>query len=855
MKLTPFLPAFALVLFAACSDQVIDRNSVDSVPDGGMEDPDDVDGGGGDDGSVNTTGGCEITKSGTSAASGKVFRGTLLLGEGIVDDGELFVDGNGRIACAAASCASAPDYANAARITCANAVISPGLVNTHDHITFANNKPKTHGTERYEHRHDWRKGIRNHTKVSTIGGAKAEAVLAAELRFVMSGATATASSGGESGLLRNVDVVPDREYPMTIQAATFDTFPLNDSTGTLKTADCDYTGRISATGIGNDNAYLPHISEGIDPEAHNEILCQSNSVGDAAHDLIKRQTAVIHGIAVTASDVKKMRDNNVSLIWSPRSNIDLYGNTAAVVMYDHLGVNIALGTDWLPSGSMNMQRELACADLLNQQYFAKHFTDKQLWEMVTVNAAIAVGYGNAFGKLAPGYVADVAIFDARVNKGYRAVIDAGAEDVLLVMRAGRPLYGDATLLAADAIGGGDCEDLTVCGATKKACVNSDTGLTLDAVRTEGEKYAPLFLCRGATPPIEPSCIPSRSATLSGDYPSATNYAGIVTGDKDGDGVPDAVDNCPTVFNPIRPMDGATQPDSDGDGIGDACDRCPLTTGEKCTQLTADDVDGDGVPNAIDNCPKDPNPDQTDDDGDGKGSICDVAFDGSPCDDVANPGPAFCARSLAIETLRNPAAPGHAAPFRVHARLSDVYVTGVKSKGSGVFGFFVQANSAAPFQGIFVATPGTVPDVKVGNRVDVEGDYEEIYSASQLSFPSWTIKDKGTTLPFGPLDVDAATAKSATNGEKFEGVLCRIPGPVQVTQTNADNPTADPAVTTNFGELAIGTGVNLRVGPNLFSTFKNNNYPAGTTFQSVTGICGYTFSNRKIWPRDANDIPQ
>ena len=30
-----------------------------------------------------------------------------------------------------------------------------------------------------------------------------------------------------------------------------------------------------------------------------------------------------------------------------------------------LGVNIALGTDWLPSGSMNLLRELACADSLN----------------------------------------------------------------------------------------------------------------------------------------------------------------------------------------------------------------------------------------------------------------------------------------------------------------------------------------------------------------------------------------------------------------------------------------------------------------------------------------------------------
>jgi ferredoxin len=51
-------------------------------------------------------------------------------------------------------------------------------------------------------------------------------------------------------------------------------------------------------------------------------------------------------------------------------------------------------------------------------------------------------------------------------------------------------------------------------------------------------------------------------------------------DADGDGVPDAADNCPAVGNP-------DQLNSDGDAQGNACDP---------------DDDNDGVPDAVDNCP-------------------------------------------------------------------------------------------------------------------------------------------------------------------------------------------------------------------------------------------------------------
>src|SRR6185312_9455071 len=138
---------------------------------------------------------------------------------------------------------------------------------------------------------------------------------------------------------------------------------------------------------------------------------------------------------------------------------------------------------------------------------------------------------------------------------------------------------------------------------------------------------PAFAC--GTPTNEPSCTPTRPMAVAG----STIYTGAAgAGDMDGDGVPDASDNCPSVFNPVRPMDNGMQPDVDADGVGDACDPCPRdASSTTCTGFDPNDSDSDGVPNSSDNCPDVANASQTDSDGDGKGDACDV------CPNTANPG--------------------------------------------------------------------------------------------------------------------------------------------------------------------------------------------------------------------------
>ena len=152
---------------------------------------------------------------------------------------------------------------------------------------------------------------------------------------------------------------------------------------------------------------------------------------------------------------------------------------------------------------------------------------------------------------------------------------AGPADVVLVLKGGVPMYGDAPVMEALGAGDGQCELMSDCLSGKRVCVTRDgtgSGLTLASLTATFTNY-PLFDCSGA-PVDEPTCVPFR------DEGDGIAYAGVPSGgDLDGDGVADSADNCPTVFNPPRPVDGFVQGDEDADGIGDACDRCPIYTGE------------------------------------------------------------------------------------------------------------------------------------------------------------------------------------------------------------------------------------------------------------------------------------
>lgn len=346
------------------------------------------------------TGTCEVAGSGADT----LLVGTVLAPDRIYRGGGVRFDAQGVITCVGCGCTGA----GATTVNCPEAVITPGLINPHDHIRNTHNSPVLDTGERYEHRHEWRLGLNGHTMIAVAGSATDDEVRWGELRHLLSGTTSIVGAFSQPGLVRNLDWAPNQEGLGQGQVDS-DTFPLGDfASETLLTSGCAYPDIFTEGELALEEAYVAHVAEGIDAAARNEFRC----LNGAAEDLVEPQSAFVHLVGMSGADYDALAPEQTELLWSPRSNIFLYGDTARVTTAALRGATIALGTDWTATGSMNLLRELRCADAFNEVYLDRFFSDEELWQMVTLNPAISTGTEDAIGTLEAGQVADVAVFDA-----------------------------------------------------------------------------------------------------------------------------------------------------------------------------------------------------------------------------------------------------------------------------------------------------------------------------------------------------------------------------------------------------------------------------------------------------------
>lgn len=754
---------------------------------------------------------CAVTPGGDRT----LITGDVLTDTAIYVGGEVLVGSSGQIECVGCDCPFTDLEPAPTLLDCPGAAVSAGLINGHDHITYTYDAPGDWGDERFEHRHDWREGVRGHNDIR-YGSQTSDPDLIGwgELRQVMLGTTSLIGSGGADGWLRNLDRAVAQHEGLNQDPVDYSTFPLGDLAGTLRTADCSYP-EIESTSVLDVDCYLPHISEGIDLEAQNEFLCLT-STDRGGVDLVEDNTAIVHAIGLDAIDAVEVATNGASVIWSPRSNISLYGNTAQVTLLNIVGVNIGIGTDWTPSGSVGMPRELACAAYLNDVHYGGYFSDFELWRMATIGNAIALAVDDATGALRPGLAGDIAIFDVReAANPYRGIFEATADDVALVLRGGDALYGDTDLVEALDTTDGCASIGDVCGIPKGACVEREVGQTFEALAAANATSYGLFFCD--TPAGEPTCMPIRPG----------EYTGVTDTDGDGDGIADEVDNCVAIFNPIRPMDGGIQSDLDADGEGDVCDPCPLEADSTtCAPADPNDRDGDGVPVGTDNCGRVANPDQADQDGDLVGDACDAC----PLD--ANPGGAACPASIHA-VRRGEVAVGAAV------RISGV-VTGV---GADIFYLQVEeadytADDALEFSGlaVYVGAAGydSLGTPVVGQRVTLDGTVGAFAGEIQLTRPA-NLTVLGAGVVPTPVELTDAEANGGARAAALEGVLVTV---------------ADTEVTEHIAaslDFTVGT---LRVGSRLFVRATR---PFVGDRVDVTGVLRVQGTTWQVEPRTADDL--
>jgi cytosine/adenosine deaminase-related metal-dependent hydrolase len=226
------------------------------------------------------------------------------------------------------------------------------------------------------------------------------------------------------------------------------------------------------------DAWLVHLAEGVrdgDRRPGDSVSSRHELDRIAQLGVLTDATVVLHGVGLERRDFEAMRAATgtpagdglgAKLVWSPLSNLMLYGHTAQV--YDALaaGLTVSLGTDWTPSGSNTLLGELKIADIAlrdprvlgaaRDEVATLHddlALDRALVDMVTRNPARTLRWHEA-GTIAAGKAADMVVItrpkrsptNGMPASPYRSLIDATERDVRLVTVAGRAVAGDPRVM-------------------------------------------------------------------------------------------------------------------------------------------------------------------------------------------------------------------------------------------------------------------------------------------------------------------------------------------------------------------------------------------------------------------------
>ena len=329
---------------------------------------------------------------------------------------------------------------NARVFECNDVYISPGFVNAHEHPPYSAGKPGPNVLPVYENRYQWQGEAGDQYKELAYSRVENDAQLYwVELRHLLAGTTTLAGNGAIPGLVKNVGTgAQDVGF---VYQADMKTFPFPRAIDEFEQLPWPYNGPSIqpelTEGADRKSAFVPHVAEGTDKISRLE----AEFFLDYVEENPGRRYAMIHGVGLSKLSVPRMQSLDVTLVWSPRSNLALYGETADVPHMINNGVRVALSTDWSYSGSYNILQSFRCAQYVAKERWNSGLSAQDLWRMATENGAYALNLDQITGFLKPSFAADLVIVRARTDNPFTDMVTSDVSDVIATFVDGELMSG------------------------------------------------------------------------------------------------------------------------------------------------------------------------------------------------------------------------------------------------------------------------------------------------------------------------------------------------------------------------------------------------------------------------------
>lgn len=166
-----------------------------------------------------------------------------------------------------------------------------------------------------------------------------------------------------------------------------------------------------------------------------------------------------HCVHVSENDIMLMKEANVRIAHNPGSNMKLASGIAPVPAMQKAGLCVGLGTDGAASNNnLDMLEELRLAALLHKVHTFDPLLvpAKTAVNMATIDGAQTLGLDKVTGKIAPGFKADITLFNMHSPHWYPRhdrisllAYSAGSGDVDTVMVNGKILLENKCLTTID----------------------------------------------------------------------------------------------------------------------------------------------------------------------------------------------------------------------------------------------------------------------------------------------------------------------------------------------------------------------------------------------------------------------